>query len=117
MCMALDMQMMKVKMDIMMNAMKGRLSTKLDELVHQTNSPFTTQVTSFPLPTKFQILQEKAYDRLKDPLDHLELFKTIMHLEGVLDEIMCRVVPTMLKGPATVWFSKLAPTPSLPSKS
>ena len=32
-----------------------------------------------------------------------------MHLQGVLDEIMCRALPTTLKGPARVWFSKLPP--------
>ena len=31
--MALDMQMMKEKMDMMMNTMKGQVSTNLDELV------------------------------------------------------------------------------------
>ena len=47
--MAQDMQMMKEKMDMMMNAMRGRVSNNLDELVHRTDSPFTAQVTSFPL--------------------------------------------------------------------
>ena len=56
MCMAYDMQMMKEKMNMMMNAMKGQVSTNLDELVQCTDSPFTAQVTSFPLPAKFQML-------------------------------------------------------------
>ena len=51
--MVTKMQMMKGKMDFMMNALKGRVSNDLDELVHQTDSPFTTLVTSFPLPAKF----------------------------------------------------------------
>ena len=80
----------------------------MDELVHRTDSPFTTPVTSFPLPAKFRMPQVKAYDRLKDPLNHLESFKTLMHLQGVLDEIMCRAFPTTLKGPAQVWFNKIA---------
>ena len=41
------MQMMKKKMDMMMNAMKGQVSTNLDELVQQTDLPFMAQVTSF----------------------------------------------------------------------
>ncbi|XP_075665577.1 uncharacterized protein LOC142635276 [Castanea sativa] len=32
-----------------------------------------------------------------------------MHLQGALDEIMCRAFPTTLKGPMRVWFSKLTP--------
>ena len=51
--------------------------------------------------------QIEAYDRSKDPLDHLESFKTLMYLQGVADEIMCRAFPTTLKGPARVWFSIL----------
>ena len=53
--------------------------------------------------------QVETYDGLKDPLDHLESFKILMHLQGVMDEIMCRAFPTMLKGPTRVWFSRLAP--------
>ena len=72
--------MMKERMDFMMNALKGRVLNNLDKLVHRTNSPFTTPVTSFPLPAKFHMPQIEAYDRSKDPLDHLESFKTLMHL-------------------------------------
>ena len=53
--------------------------------------------------------QIESYDRVKDPLDHLETFKTLMHLQGVVDEIMCRAFPTTLKGPARIWFSRLTP--------
>ena len=91
-----EMQAIKEQMDIMMNALKGRVSSDLDDLVHRTNSPFTASVNSFPLPPKFRMPQVENYDGNKDPLDHLESFKTLMHLQGVLDEIMCRAFPTML---------------------
>ena len=81
--------MMKERMDFMMNTLKVRVSNDLDELVHQTDSTFTAPVTSFPFPTKFRMPQIEAYDRSKDPLDHLESFKTLMHLQGVANEIMC----------------------------
>ena len=93
-------------MDFMMNALKGRVLNDLDELVHQTDSPFTAPVTSFPILLKFCMSQIKAYDGSKDPLDHRESFKTIIHLQGVGDEIMCRALPTTLKGLARVWFSR-----------
>ena len=94
---------------MMINALRGQVYTNLDKLVHRTNSPFTSQVTSFPLPTKYQMPQVEAYDGLRDLHDHLESFTTIMHLQGVLDEIMCRALSITLKGPARVWFSKLTP--------
>ena len=53
--------------------------------------------------------QVKAYDGARDLPNHLESFKTLTHLEGVLDEIICRAFATTLKGLAKVWFSKLAP--------
>ena len=75
-----EMQMMREQMDLMMNAFRGRVSSDLDDLVHRTDSPFTTSVNSFPLPSKFRMLQVENYDGNKDPLDHLESFKTLMHL-------------------------------------
>ena len=54
--MVVEMQMMKERMDFMMNAFKGWVLNDLDELVHQTDSPFTAPVTSFPLPAKFCML-------------------------------------------------------------
>ena len=53
--------------------------------------------------------QIDSYDGVKDPLDHLETFKTLMHLQGVADEIMCRAFPTTLKGAARIWFNRLTP--------
>ena len=96
-------------MDFMMNALKGRVSNYLDELVYRTDSPFTAPVTSFPLPPKFRMLQIEAYEGSSDPLDHLESFKTLMHLQGVADDIMCRAFLAILKGPMRVWFSRLMP--------
>ena len=49
------------------------------------------------------------YDGSRDPLDHLEFFKTFIHLQEVPDEIMCKAFSTLLKGPARVRFSKLTP--------
>ena len=115
--MVVEMQMIKERMDFMMNALQGQVSSDLNELIHRTDSPFTTPVTSFPLPPKFRTPQVEAYDGSKDPLDHLESFKTLMHLQGMVDEIMCRALPTTLKGPSRVWFSKLTPNPSIPSRS
>ena len=101
--------MMKEQMDFMMNAFRGRVSTDLDDLVHRTDSSFTASVTSFPLPSKFRMPQVENYNGSKDPLDYLESFKTLMHLQGVLDKIMYRAFPTTLKGSASVRFSRLTP--------
>ena len=106
--MVTEMQMMKEQINFMTNALRGWVSSDLDELVHRTDSSFTTSFTSFPLPPTFLMPQVEAYDGSKDPPDHLESFKTLIHLQGMADEIMCRAFPTTLKGPTRVWFSRLA---------
>ena len=100
---------MKEWMDFMMNTLRGQVSSELDDLVHRIDLPFTVLVTSFPLLPMFHMPQVENYDESKDPLDHLESFKTLMHLQGILDEIMCRGFPTMLKGSTRIWFSRLTP--------
>ena len=50
-----EMQAMKEQMEITMNALKGRVSSDLDDLVNRTDSPFTALVNSFPLPSKFRM--------------------------------------------------------------
>ena len=61
-----EMQAIKEQMDVMMNALKGRVSSDLNDLVHRTNSSFTTSVNSFPLPPKFHMSQVENYDENKD---------------------------------------------------
>ena len=78
---------MKDRIDLMMNAMKGRTTT-LDDLVHRIDSLFTAQVTSCLLPPKFWMPSLESYNGTKDLLDHLESFKTLIHLQGVLDKII-----------------------------
>ena len=104
---AAEMQAMKEQMEVMMNALKGQVSSDLEDLISRTDSPFTISVNSFPLPQKFRMLQIESYDGVNDPLIHLETFKTLMDLQGVPDEIICRAFPTTLKGPARIWFSRL----------
>ena len=75
-----EMQAMKEQMEVMMNTLMGRVSSDLDDLVNRTDSPFTASVNCFPLPHKFHMPHIDSYNGVKDPLDHLETFKTLMHL-------------------------------------
>ena len=104
-----EMQAMKEQMEVMMNSFKGRVSSDLDDLINRTDSSFTAAVNSFPLSHKFRMPHIDSYNGVKDPLDHLETFKKLMHLQGVADEIMCRAFPKMLKGAVRIWFSRLTP--------
>ena len=66
-----EMQAMTEQIEVMMNALKGRVSNDLDDLVNRTDSSFTASVNCFPLPHKFRIPYINSYDGVKDPLDHL----------------------------------------------
>ena len=50
-----EMQMMKEQIDFIMNVLRRRVSSYLDDLVHRTDSPFTMFVNSSPLPQKFRM--------------------------------------------------------------
>ena len=84
-----------------------RRTNHVDDLVHQTDSFFIAFVNSHPLPSKFKMPSLDSYDETRDLCDHIATFKTTMHLQGVLDAIMCRAFLTTLKGPSRVWFSKI----------
>ena len=66
-------------------------------------------ICGLSLPPSNQVLDALNESVSQDPPNHLESFKTLTHLEGVLDEIMYRAFTTTLKGLARVWFNKLAP--------
>ena len=98
---------MKRVMEEMKDSMKR--ANHMDDLIHKTNSPFIASITSHPLPSKFKMPTLDSYDRIRDPCNHIAMFKTTMLLQGVSDKIICRAFPTTLKGLARVWFSKLPP--------
>ena len=61
---------------------RGRAPKTMDTLVQQTESPFTAEVLHFPLPAKFRMPQVEAFDGVRDPVDHLNAYKTQMDLHG-----------------------------------
>ena len=98
---------MRKEMDELKSAMKDKGGENLDGMIRRMDSPFTTEVLNHPFTPKFRLPQLKSYDGSKDPLDHIESFETLMLLQMTLDEVMCRVFQTTLKGAAMVWFSKI----------
>ena len=91
---------MRKKMDELRNAIKEKTDQSLDKIVRKTDSPFTVAVQECPVPSKFHLPQLEPFDGLKDPLDHLNTFKTTLGLQQPPDEILCCSFPTTLKGAA-----------------
>ena len=84
-------------MDELRSAIKEKTDRSLDRMVRKTDSPFTTAVLKCLVPLKFHLPQLEPFDGLKDPLDHLNTFKTTLGLQQLSDEILCRSFPTTLK--------------------
>ena len=99
-------------MDELRSAIKEKTVRSVDRLVRATDSPFTAAVLECLVPSKFQLPQLELFDRLKDPQDHLNTFKTTLGLQQPPDEILCHSFPTTLKGATREWFTKL-PTSSV----
>lgn len=89
--------------------LKGKAPTTVNKLILRIDHPFTPEVMAQPLPDKFKLPQMEMFDGGKDPLDHLEAYKTRMNLQAAPDKIMCQTFPTMIKGSAKVWLSRLKP--------
>ena len=105
---------MRKEMNELRSAIKEKTDRSVDSLVRATDSPFTTAVLECPVPSKFWLPQLEPFDRLKDPQDHLNTFKTTLGLQQPPEEILCHSFPTTLKGAAREWFTKL-PTSSIDS--
>ena len=84
------MAMMQAQLDRLQDQMKGRAPDTVEELVRNTDSPFTLPVLQAPLHRKFQMPSLETFNGTTDPLDHLETYKNLMLLQAVPDEIMCQ---------------------------
>uniref|UniRef100_A0A2N9HSG4 Retrotransposon gag domain-containing protein n=1 Tax=Fagus sylvatica TaxID=28930 RepID=A0A2N9HSG4_FAGSY len=81
---------MRKQMGDMKNSLRAKAARNLDNLVHRADSPFIPSIADFPLPSRFKVPLLENFDGTKDPFDYLEAFKTIMQLQAVPEEVMCR---------------------------
>ena len=70
-----ELKMMEERLECMMSALKGRVSSNLDDLVHGTDSPFTISVNSFPLPPKVSYATSGKLRRKQGPARSLGVFQ------------------------------------------
>ena len=89
---------MKKQMGDMKNSLKAKAARNLDNLVHRADSPFILRIADFPLPARFKVPPLENFDGINDPFNYLEAFKTIMQLQAIPEEIMCRAFPMDLRG-------------------
>jgi len=73
-----EMDQMKRAMEEMRENM--RKTNHVDNLIHQTDSPFVASINSHSLPSKFKMPSLDSYDGTHNPCGHIATFITIMHL-------------------------------------
>ena len=71
---------MRKEMDELRNTIKGKTDQGVDRIVRMEDLSFTLAVQECLVPSKFRLSQLETFDRLKDPLDHLNTFKTTLGL-------------------------------------
>ncbi|KAI0488065.1 hypothetical protein KFK09_027889 [Dendrobium nobile] len=87
----------------------GGIRQSLHQRDIQESSPFTEAVLRYPVPARFKLPNIDSYDGTSDPYEHIDHYRTIMHIQQAPDALLCQVFPTTLKGQARTWFYSLPP--------
>ncbi|MQL85138.1 hypothetical protein Taro_017669 [Colocasia esculenta] len=72
-----------------------------------TSSPFTEEVTSAPVPPKFQLLKFRRYNGTTNPVHHLDHFQGQVEMINITDALKCRAFMSTLDDAALQWFKAL----------
>ena len=70
-------------------------------------SPLGQHILDYKPPHGFSILSFAMYNDSSDPYDHMLHFNQAMVLNAKDNQLLCKVFPASLKGPALTWFHKL----------
>ena len=62
-----------------------------------------------PILHRFKMLSIELYDSTTDPLDHLEVYKSRMWIQGATDALLCIAFSANLKATAQAWYARLEP--------
>lgn len=71
--------------------------------------PYTQDLLDARVVGDLKALKIPLYNGMIDPYDHLDNFRYAMEGRGANEATKCRLFLTLLKGPATSWFKRLAP--------
>ncbi|XP_042482088.1 uncharacterized protein LOC122062515 [Macadamia integrifolia] len=87
-----------------MNGDNGRDVVDLEKL---GESPLSEEINHIRLPENFKVPTFQLFDGTKDPYKHLQLYRSVMTIQGASEALLCKVFPASLEGPVTTWFSCL----------
>ena len=84
---------------------EGEDRSVVDDLIQNTNLPFTDWVIRFPLPKKFKVPHINRYDGNGDLVNHMESICAHLVLHNTPEEITCQAFPLTFERqcPRIVW--------------
>ena len=71
------------------------------------SSPLGQHILDYDPPRGFVIPAFTTFDGSIDPYDHMLHYNQAMTLNSSNDQLLCKVFPASLRGPALAWFYKL----------
>ena len=71
------------------------------------STPLGQHILDYDPPRGFSIPPFAMYDGSSDPYDHMLHYNQAMILSAGDDQLLCKVFPASLRGPALAWFHKL----------
>ena len=75
-----------------------------DDIMAESEPIFTQEIMRVTYPSGFRLPSIEPYDGQKDPMEHVELYRSFMEVQGVSSTILCRAFPLTLFGAARRWF-------------
>ncbi|XP_075655071.1 uncharacterized protein LOC142625270 [Castanea sativa] len=83
------------------------MDTMSRALRQATRSPFSRDIESAPMPSRFALPPFNSYTKKTDPVEHVSHYIQMMSLHSHNDALMCKVFPTSLGPTALRWFNGL----------
>ncbi|KAJ4708785.1 GAG-POL [Melia azedarach] len=102
-----DLETEKAKEEEMRELRSSKGEASSPDILGDFTAPLADSVKNTTLPGRFKMPQLDPYHGQSDLVAHAEIFQNLMLVQGVPDEIMCKVFPTTLSGPARTWYKKL----------
>ena len=101
----------QAQLDLLTRLVRDLTAPKLTdiEMERQRGSPFSDRINQLPIPVKFKMPTWKMYTGLEDPVSHVHHFELQTDLQGVWDDVRCRIFLATLSEITQQWFFKLQP--------
>ncbi|XP_020678315.1 uncharacterized protein LOC110096621 [Dendrobium catenatum] len=71
---------------------RGNVRHALRQRNFQESSPLTEAIIQHPIPVGFKVPNVESYDGTTEPYEHIDYYRTIMHIQRASDALLCQFV-------------------------